>query len=439
MTGTRSRDTTRGAGKWFQISQMHNLRQKGPLTGGAKILSSRIMHAELSDPGRNRIRRMALAVLLSASLGLAGCSGKDGAGPKGPPEVGYRVVHATSAPIELELPGRIAAAQTAEVRPQIAGIIQRRLFTEGALVHAGQPLYRIDSRLYRAAAEQAQANLASAEASAAAQQTKADRYKPLADQGAVAAQDYTDAAAAARQARAAVAQTRAALNAAQVNLRFTTVPAPITGRIGRSLFTEGALVTTGQAGPMAVISVLDPVYVDLQQSAVDLLRLRQQLAGGGQMPAAARVWLYLDGDTRYPIPGELAFSEVTADPATGTVTLRARFPNPQGLLLPGMFVHARLEQGEEKGVFLVPQEALQRDLRGMPQVLVVGAGGKAEPRDVTTTRTLGRNWVVTAGLREGDRLITQGLGKARPDQPVKAVPESAPQLGAGGHHARPAH
>ncbi len=408
------------------------------MTGRGKILSSRIMHAEPSEPGPNGICHLALALLLTASLGLAACGSKDGAGAKGPPEVGYRVIHATSAQIELELPGRIAAAQTAEVRPQIAGIIERRLFTEGSLVHAGQPLYRIDSRLYSAAAEQAQANLASAEASAAAQQTKADRYKPLAEQGAVAAQDYTDAAAAARQSRAAVAQTRAALNAAQVNLRFTTVPAPITGRIGRSLFTEGALVTSGQAGPMAVISVLDPVYVDLQQSAVDMLRLRQQLAGGGQMPAAAQVWLYLDSGTRYPIPGELAFSEVTADPATGTVTMRARFANPQGLLLPGMFVLARLEQGAEKGVFLVPLEALMRDPRGVAQVMVVAAGGKAELRDVVAARTMGHDWVVTSGLKDGDRIITQGLGKARPDQPVKPVPETAPQLGSARGRGKPA-
>ena len=396
------------------------------------------MQAEFSKSGQGPLRSLALVLLVAAGASLTACGGKGDGPAKGPPEVGFRVVHPATAPFELELPGRIAAAQTAEVRPQIAGIIERRLFTEGSLVHAGQPLYRIDSRLYRAAAEQAQANLASAEASAAAQQTKADRYKPLADQGAVAAQDYTDAAAAARQARAAVAQTRAALNAAQVNLRFTTVPAPITGRIGRSLFTEGALVTSGQAGPMAVISVLDPVYVDLQQSAVDLLKLRQQLAGGGQMPAAAKVWLYLDSGTRYPIPGELAFSEVTADPATGTVTLRARFANPQGLLLPGMFVHARLEQGEQKGVYLVPQEALLRDPRGQPQVMVLGAGGKATLRDVTADRTLGRDWVVSAGLKDGDRVITQGLGKARADQPVKAVPESAPQLGAGGGHRKPA-
>ena len=396
------------------------------------------MHATRFRLADTPIRTLALALGLAAAVALTGCSGAGDRKDKGPPDVGFRVIHPTSAPIELELPGRIAATQIAEVRPQIAGVIERRLFTEGALVHAGQPLYRIDPRLYRAAAEQARANLASAEASAAAQQTKAERYKPLADQGAVAAQDYTDAAAAARQARAAVAQTRAALSAAEVNLRFTTVPAPITGRIGRSLFTEGALVTSGQAGPMAVISVLDPVFVDLQQSAVDLLRLRQQLAGGGQMPAAARVWLYLDGGTRYPIPGELAFSEVTADPATGTVTLRARFANPQGLLLPGMFVRARLERGQENGVFLVPQEALLRDSRGQAQVMVVGPGNKAVLRDVATSRTLGHDWVVTAGLRDGERMITQGLGKARPDQPVKPVPETAPQLGSARGRGKPA-
>lgn len=333
----------------------------------------------------------------------------------------------TSAPIVADLPGRIAASRSAEVRPQITGIIQARLFTEGSLVRAGQPLYRIDSSLYRASAAQAQANLASAEASAAAASAKAARYKPLAEAGAVASQDYTDAVAAARQARAAVAQTRAALNTAQITLRFTTVPAPITGRIGRSLLTEGALATSGQGDPLAVISVLDPVYVDLQQSAGDLMKLRAQLAQNGQTPTSATVWLYLDDGTKYPVAGTLAFSEVTANPATGTVALRARFANPQGLLLPGMFVRARLEQGSQQNVFLVPQSALSRDPRGNPQVLVVGKDGKAEVRPVTALRTEGNDWVVSAGIKAGDKLITQGLGKARAGRPVKAVPESAPQ------------
>lgn len=369
------------------------------------------------------IAAAALAALSGCGASNEGKGGRD----TGTPEVGYRVMQPTSAPIVADLPGRIAASRSAEVRPQITGIIQARLFTEGSLVRAGQPLYRIDSSLYRASAAQAQANLASAEASAAAASAKAARYKPLAEAGAVASQDYTDAVAAARQARAAVAQTRAALNTAQITLRFTTVPAPITGRIGRSLLTEGALATSGQGDPLAVISVLDPVYVDLQQSADDLMKLRAQLAQNGQTPTSATVWLYLDDGTKYPVAGTLAFSEVTANPATGTVALRARFANPQGLLLPGMFVRARLEQGSQQNVFLVPQSALSRDPRGNPQVLVVGKDGKAEVRPVTALRTEGNDWVVSAGIKAGDKLITQGLGKARAGRPVKAVPESAPQ------------
>lgn len=396
------------------------------------------MFKALAQVFSRTLTRLATGLVL-ASLASCGYFAKDDQGKdQGPPVVGFKVMHPVTVPLVIELPGRIAAARTAEVRPQISGVIERRLFTEGALVHQGQPLYRIDSSLYRAQLAQAEANLASAEATAAAQAAKADRYRPLVAQGAISQQDYTDAAAAARQGRAAVAQSRAALNTAQINLRFTTVPAPISGRIGRSLFTEGALVTNAQADPLAVISSLDTVNVDLQQSAADLLRLRQQLQGAGNSGGPTTVWLYLDDGTKYPLPGTLAFSEVTANPATGTVTLRASFPNPQGLLLPGMFVHARVEQGSQRGAFLVPQVALSRDPRGNAQVLVVGRDGKAELRPVTAIRTQGDNWVVTQGLVDGDRVITQGLGKAKPGKPVKAVPEDSPQVpGAGGRNRKP--
>jgi membrane fusion protein, multidrug efflux system len=323
-------------------------------------------------------------------------------------------------------------------------VIQARLFSEGAVVQAGQPLFRIDPSLYRAAMAQAQANLASSQANASAAIAKAERYRPLAAQGAVAQQDYADAAAAAQQARASIQQTRAALQTAQINVRFTTVPAPITGRIGRSLFTEGALVTTGQADPLAVISVLDPVNVDLQQSAADLLRLRRQMAAGtGTAPLTAQVQLQLDDGTQYAHPGQLAFSEVTADPSTGTVTLRAHFPNPEWLLLPGMFVHARLAQAVQTNVFLVPQVAVTRDPLGKASVYVLTKDNKAQLRDIVADRTQGDAWVVTSGLKDGDRVITQGLGKLKPGmpiQPVVAVPETAPQTprgsgpGAHGQH-----
>ena len=365
-----------------------------------------------------------LAALSLSTLSACG-SGNDKAA-KGPPEVGYAVVKATSVPLVTELPGRTSAFLTAEVRPQITGVIQRRLFTEGGLVHKGQALYQIDASLYRAAAGQASANLAAAEASAVAAAAKADRYKPLAAEKAVSQQDYTDAAAQARTTAAAVAQNRAALQTAQVNLRFTTVPAPVTGRIGRSLLTEGALATSGQTSPLAVISVLDPLYVDIQQSAAEVLKLRR--AGSDhQLAQHVDVKLVLDDGGEYPLTGSLEFSEVTVDPGTGTVTLRARFPNPDNLLLPGMFVRARLARGNEDHVWLVPQGAVSRDPRGNATVYVVGPGNRALVRPVNAERTVGANWVVTGGLADGDRLITQGLGKVKPGQPVRPVPDSKPE------------
>lgn len=366
-------------------------------------------------------------VMLAASLALAlsACSG-EAQRDKKPPQVGFAVVSLTEVPLEVELPGRTAPYRQGQVRPQVSGVLMKRLFTEGALVHEGQPLYQIDPSVYRAAADQAAANLASAQASAEAAKVKADRYRPLAADQAVAQQDYTDAAATARTTAAAVAQSRAALNAARVNLRFTTVPAPITGRIGRSLYTEGALVTANQTDPLAVISTLDPIYVDIQQSSAGLMKLRREFADGG-IKEVGKVKLILEDGSEYPITGTLEFSEVTVDTATGTVALRAKFANPNGTLLPGLFVRARVSQGKQSKVVLVPQGALSRDPRGGATVMVVGAGNKAEIRKVTADRTLGDQWVVTDGLNPGDRLITQGLGKVRPGQVVVPVPQTAPQ------------
>jgi membrane fusion protein (multidrug efflux system) len=390
----------------------------------------------VSGSSRRDFAPFARSVAILLCLLVCACGkGERDQRDKGPPEVGFRIVHAVSVPLETELPGRVNALRTAEVRPQISGVIRKRLFSEGAVVHQGQPLYQIDPSLYRAAAAQAQANLASAQAQASAAQAKANRYRPLAAEQAVAAQDYTDAAAQARAASAAVAQNRAALNTAQINLRYTTVPAPLTGRIGRSLFTEGALVTTSQADPLAVISVLDPIYVDLQQSSGDMLRLRRQLAAGGAAPLTAQVHLKLDDGSDYGFPGTVEFSEVTVEPSTGTVTMRARFPNPQGLLLPGMFVRARFAQAQVANAFLVPQVAVTRDAKGQAEVFLVGPGNKAVLHEVTAERTQGADWIVTAGLKNGDRVITQGLGKVKPNQPVKPVPESAsqqPRVGQGG-------
>ncbi|WP_375398154.1 efflux RND transporter periplasmic adaptor subunit [uncultured Sphingomonas sp.] len=368
------------------------------------------------------------AILLLMAGGCGGGAGQaDGKrGSIGPAQVGYIVVQPTSVPLTTEIAGRTNAYQTAEVRPQVAGIIRKRFFTEGSLVKKGQPLYQVDPSIYRAAANEAAANLAAARATAEAARVKAARYKPLADEQAVAAQDYTDAAATASQARAAVDQNRAQLDTARINLRFTTVPAPITGRIGRSLFTEGALVTTNQTEPLAVISRLDPIYVDIQQSSADLLTLRRRLAGGGAVPVTASVRLKLEDGSDFGAAGTVEFSEATVDTATGTVTLRARFPNPQGLLLPGMFVRAMFAQASDPRAFLVPQQAVSRDPKGNAQVYIVGPGNKAITRAVTTTRVDGANWVVTAGLKPGDKVITQGIGRLKPNAIVKPIPASAP-------------
>jgi membrane fusion protein (multidrug efflux system) len=366
---------------------------------------------------------------------VAGCSGsaqpgdaRGGAGNKNrTPEVGYVVVQPGAAPLVTELTGRTAAYQTSEVRPQVSGLIRARLFTEGSVVRAGQTLYQIDPSLYRASADQARANLASAEAAAAAAHVKADRFKPLAEIEAVSKQDYTDAQAQARQAQASVAQARAALQTARINLRFTSVPAPISGRIGRSLFTQGALVTTNQAEPLAVIQRLDPIYVDIKQSAADLLALRRTLAQGGAMPTQAVVRLKLEDGSDYGATGTVEFTEVTVDEATGTVTLRARFPNAQGLLLPGMFVRANFAQSITGNVYLVPQQGVARDAKGNATVLIVGAGNKVEQRAVTADRTQGANWVVSAGLKPGDKVIVEGTVNAKPGKPVKPVPAGSPQ------------
>jgi len=374
-------------------------------------------------------------MLIAAAALIAGCSGnaasKDGPGGKagkgGTPEVGYVVVQPGAVPVIAELSGRTTAYQTSEVRPQVSGLVRRRFFTEGSYVRAGQTLYEIDPSLYRAAGDQARANLASAEANAEAARIKADRYKPLAEIEAVSKQDYTDALAQQRQAAASVAQQRAALQTAQINLRFTRVPAPISGRIGRSLFTQGALVTANQADPLAVIQKLDPIYVDIKQSSADLLALRRSLTQGGAMPTRADVRLKLEDGSDYGYVGSVEFTEVTVDEATGTVTLRARFPNPQGLLLPGMFVRAVFAQSIANDVFLVPQQGVARDARGNASVLLVGPGDKAVFKPITTTGTMGANWIVSSGLKAGDRVITEGTVRVKPGKPVKPVPAGSPQ------------
>jgi membrane fusion protein (multidrug efflux system) len=296
-------------------------------------------------------------------------------------------------------------------------------------VRQGQTLYEIDPSLYRAAADQAAANVASARASQADAAAKAARYKPLAAIEAVSKQDYSDAVAQAQQATAQVRQTEAALETARINLRFTRVPAPITGRIGRSLFTTGALVTSGQADPLTTIQRLDPIYVDVQQSSADLLQLRQSLASNkGVVPSSATVQLKLENGSDYPYAGKVEFAEEMVDPATGAVTLRARFPNPQGLLLPGLYVRAQFSQATTQNGILVPQAGVSRDVQGRATVMLVGPGDKAVSRTIVTAQTVGPDWLVTAGLKPGDKVIVEGLGKVKPGKPIRPVPAGSKPL-----------
>lgn len=376
----------------------------------------------------NRQAAVLRGSLCSLLLILAACSGGGGGNRNAQaPEVGFVVVQPTSVPLSVTLAGRTVAYETSEVRPQINGLIRQRLFTEGSYVRAGQPLYQIDSSLYRAAVNQAEANLASARASAEAAVARADRYRPLAEIEAIAEQDYTDAVAQARVARAAVAQNAAALDTARINLRYATVSAPISGRIGRSLFTVGALVSASQQDPLAVIQRLDPIYVDMQQSSADLTELRRQLRAGEVSAGSTTVRLKLEDGSDYAYTGKVEFADVTVDERTGTVTMRATFPNRDGLLLPGMFVKTVFEQAVQPNAFLVLQQGVQRDFDGSAYVYVVGKDNKAARRKVSAERTLGTNWVVTSGLQAGDRIIVQGLANVKQDTAVRPVPADTPE------------
>lgn len=358
---------------------------------------------------------------LSLALTLAACGGaKDKPKPQ-PPVVGVVTAQASTVPIDVELPGRTSPTLTSDVRPQVDGLLLKRLFTEGGFVREGQPLYQIDPRVYRAAVGQAQGNLASAQANAVSATLKAQRYTDLEKIHAVARQDADDARAAAGQAKAAIEQTGAALQSSRINLGFTTIRAPISGRIGRSLVTAGGLVTANQTTALATIQALDPIFVDIQQSSAQLLQLRQALASGGAIPAEAPVHLKLEDGTDYPQTGKLEFNEVTVDPSTGSVTLRARFPNAKGLLLPGMFVRAVVTQTQRKGVMLLPGQAIQHDPRGDTTVLVVGADNKVVSRPVTTQGMQGDSYIVTKGLNAGDRVVIEGSGNARPGATVRPV------------------
>ncbi len=363
---------------------------------------------------------LSMAALSLATLSLGGC-GQQQAMPQQEVEVGVVTLRAEPVTVSTTLSGRTAATTVAEVRPQVDGVIQSRLFEEGSLVHAGQPLYQIDSRLYRASLDTSRAQLENAQATLYSAEAKAKRYRTLGDSEAVSGQDRDETIAAARAAQAAVHQYQATSRSAAVNLEFTRVLAPITGRIGRSSVTKGALVTASQTDAMATIQQLDPIFVDITQSSADLLRLRSALAKGSMMPASAKVSLTLEDGTKYPGEGTIEFSEVNVDPQAGTVTLRARFPNPDGLLLPGMFVNVAAPQGVVQNGVLAPQQGISRDAKGNGTALVVDASGKVEQRKVVTGQAIGDKWLIASGLKAGDRLIVEGTDKAHAGAKVKAV------------------
>jgi membrane fusion protein (multidrug efflux system) len=361
-----------------------------------------------------------VTVTVALCLLATGC-GEKKRPEKKPVEVGVVTLQGQNVTVSTELPGRTASTMMSEVRPQVAGVIQKRLFTEGSYVRAGQPLYQIDPSLYRASRDEAQAALANAQANAVAAHAKARRYQALGQTEAVSAQDRDDVVAAARQAGAAVQQARASLQTAGINLRFTEVRAPISGRIGRSTMTPGALVTASQATPLATIQQLDPIFVDITQSSAQLLALRRALAAGKALPASAVIRLKLDDGSDYPLEGRIEFAEPIVDPNSGTITLRARFPNPDSLLLPGMFVRVVAPQSVVPGGILAPQQGISRDPKGNATALIVNKANKVELRTVTAAQAIGDKWLITSGLKAGDRLIVEGTDKVEPGDTVRAA------------------
>lgn len=380
----------------------------------------------------------ASAVALAAALVLAGCGKQPQMGPPPTPEVGVVTLKPQSVLMTTDLPGRTSAYRVADVRARVDGIVLKREFTEGGEVKAGQRLYKIDPAPYQAAYDSARATLAKAQANLKSTTLLADRYKNLVSIDAVSKQDYDNAVAAQQQAAAEVAAGKAAVEAARINLTYTDALSPISGRTGKSQVTEGAYVQAGQATLMTTVQQTDPIYVDLTQSSADVLHLRRELANG-QLTAAgpnqAKVSLTLEDGSVYPLPGKLQFSDITVDQTTGSITVRAIFPNPKGELLPGMFVHARIEEGVNNGALLVPQQSVTRDQKGDAISMVVNQEGKVEPRHLTTSRAIGDKWLVTSGLKVGDKVIVEGLQKVRPGASAKAVeanlPSAAPAEAAG--------
>ena len=366
---------------------------------------------------------LAVVLMLSGSLALTGCNDKEAQqGAPQAPQVGVVTLKTEPLNVTTELPGRTAAFRIAEVRPQVNGIILKRNFVEGSDIKAGTSLYQIDPATYQAAYDSAKGDLVKAQANAQISRLTVTRYKPLLGTSYISKQDYDTAVATAAQADAAVVSAKAAVESARINLAYTKVTSPISGRIGKSSVTEGALVSNGQATALATVQQLDPIYVDVTQSSNDFLRLKQELADGSlkQADGKAQVKLLMDNGKEYSQPGTLEFSDVTVDETTGSITLRAIFPNPNDSLLPGMFVRARLDEGVNNNALLVPQQGITRNPRGDATAMVIGADNKVELRTVTTTQAIGDKWVVTDGVKSGDKVIVTGLQKIKPGVQVTA-------------------
>jgi membrane fusion protein (multidrug efflux system) len=381
----------------------------------------------------------------AAALALlaAACNHQVQAPPIPVPEVATATVGRQRVELATELPGRTSPYRMAEIRPQVNGLIQKRLFTEGSDVQPGQVLYQIDPAPFQAALDNAKAALGRAEANLPALQLKADRYKEALADKAVAQQDLDDATAALKQAVADIAYYQAMLETARINLGYTRVVSPIAGRIGRSSVTDGAIATAYQPAPLATIQQLDPIYVDVPQSTTELLRLQRRLEEkrmNRDGTNANQVDLILEDGAKYPLQGTLEFRDVSVDPTTASVILRMVFPNPNGVLLPGMFVRAVVKEGVNEQGILIPQQAVSRDAKGNPLALIVNASGKVEQRMLSLDRAVGSQWLVSSGLVPGDRVIAEGMQKVQPGAVVKEVPfDDAPKPEAKpGNTAQPA-
>lgn len=379
-------------------------------------------------PARFIVRAILLSTVLSGGILLVGCDRKQQPAPPTVPEVAVLTVQPQQAVLNTELPGRTSAYLVAEIRPQVNGLIQKRLFTEGSDVNAGQVLYQIDPAPFEATLNNAKAALHRAEATLPSIRSRAERYKELLADKAVSQQDYDDAASALNQADADIQYWKAMVETAKINLGYTSVTAPISGRIGKSSITDGALVTAYQPLALATIQQLDPIYVDVPQSTAELLRLNRRMEGGHLNQNGTnqkKVKLLMEDGTPYPREGTLQFRDVSVDSTTGSVILRIVFPNPHEALLPGMFVRAVVQEGIQEQAILVPQQAVSRDVKGNPFTLIVDTEEKVQQRMLTLDRAIGDKWLISSGLASGDRLIVEGIQKVKPGASVKVVPFNA--------------